>query len=73
MNETIQKLQKGDKRVLARCISMVENETFGYDEFLQQLSFDKFVPITGITGPPGAGKSTLINSIVKSFTDQQKK
>jgi LAO/AO transport system kinase len=73
VNETIQKLQQGDKRVLARCISMVENETSGYDEFLQQLSFDKLVPITGITGPPGAGKSTLINSIVKSFTDQQKK
>lgn len=73
MNETIQKLQQGDKRVLARCISMVENETSGYDEFLQQLPFNKLVPITGITGPPGAGKSTLINSIAKSFTDQQKK
>ena len=73
MNETIQKLQQGDARVLARCVSMVENETDGYDDFLQQLSFGKHIPIIGITGPPGAGKSTLINALVKQFTDQNKK
>jgi len=73
VNETIQKLQQGDARVLARCVSMVENETDGYDDFLQQLSFGKHIPIIGITGPPGAGKSTLINALVKQFTDQNKK
>jgi len=73
VNETIQKLQQGDMRVLARCISMVENETAGYDNFLQQLSFNKHIPITGITGPPGAGKSTLINALAKKLTEQDKK
>lgn len=73
MNDIIQKLQQGDRRVLAQCISMVENETKGYDEFLQQLSFNKNIPITGITGPPGAGKSTLINALAKKFTEQNKK
>lgn len=73
LKDTIHKLQQGDKRVLARCISMVENETNGYDELLQELKYNQQIPIIGITGPPGAGKSTLINSITKYFTDRKKK
>ena len=72
MDNIIQKLQQGDKRALARCISLVENETKGYEELLLQLSFNKHIPITGITGPPGAGKSTLISAIAKHFVEQNK-
>jgi LAO/AO transport system kinase len=73
MNDIIHKLQEGDKRTLAKCISMVENETAGYETLLPQLPFSRHVPITGITGPPGAGKSTLISAIVKEFIRQNKK
>jgi LAO/AO transport system kinase len=72
MDNIIQKLQQGDKRALARCISLVENETKGYEELLLQLSFNKHIPTTGITGPPGAGKSTLISAIAKHFIEQNK-
>ncbi len=68
----IQQLQQGDKKALARCITIVENELDGYLEILTSLKFNKNTPVIGITGPPGAGKSTLINAVIKRLTDQGK-
>jgi len=67
------KLFEGDKRSLARCITIVENELPGHKEILSSLHFEKKVPVIGITGPPGAGKSTLINSLVKFLLAENKK
>lgn len=53
---------------MARCISLVENESAGYDDLLRQLHFAKSTPIIGITGPPGAGKSTLIGALAGHIT-----
>lgn len=68
----IQKLKEKDKKILARCITIVENELENYEELLNSLVFKKDVPIIGITGPPGAGKSTLINSIIKQLVSENK-
>lgn len=65
-------LQAGDIKALARCISLVENEQEGYMQFLQQLpSHD--AKIIGITGPPGAGKSTLVDSLIGVLVESNKK
>jgi LAO/AO transport system kinase len=40
----------------------VENEVAGYDGLLQHLPSSN-TKITGITGPPGAGKSTLVDAL----------
>ncbi len=68
----IQQLQHGDKKALARCITIVENNLPGNQEILTSLKFHKNIPVIGVTGPPGAGKSTLINAIIKTLTEQGK-
>jgi LAO/AO transport system kinase len=70
--DLIQELQQGNKKSLARCITIVENELDGYEEILTSLQFNPSIPVVGITGPPGAGKSTLINAVIKKLTDQGK-
>ncbi len=70
--EVVQQLQQGNKKALARCITIVENELDGYQEILTSLNFSKNTPVIGVTGPPGAGKSTLINAVIKKLSDQGK-
>ena len=65
-------IQIGNHQSIARAISLVENEVEGYDHFLQSLPIGK-TPITGITGPPGAGKSTLTDALIGNWTAAGKK
>ena len=57
---------------LARAITLVENQSEGYLSFLQQLLPGKAL-ITGITGSPGAGKSTLSDTLIREWVGQGKK
>lgn len=67
------KIANGDIKALARAISLVENETEGYGDFLQSLPSVASNNIIGITGPPGAGKSTLTDTLIGSFVASGKK
>lgn len=67
-----EQVQSGDRRALARAITLVENDLPGSQELLQGLDLSKAAPIVGITGPPGAGKSTLINALIGKLTAQGK-
>lgn len=65
-------MQEGDIKALARGISLVENEQPGYEALLQALPASP-AKIIGITGPPGAGKSTLTDALIGLLTSAGKK
>ncbi len=68
----LQQIQHGDVKALARSISLVENEVAGYELLLQSLPSNSKTVI-GITGPPGAGKSTLTDLLIGAITQDGKK
>jgi LAO/AO transport system kinase len=73
INTLFQKIRSGDTLALARGITIVENDLEGASELLAALHPENAPPIVGITGPPGAGKSTLISSLITQLTDEGKK
>ena len=62
----------GNTKALARCISFIENEVDGYEKLLETLPVST-VPVTGITGPPGAGKSTLTDQLIQLLIEDNKR
>jgi len=70
MNDLLRQLQQGETRALARAITLAE----GDDEPLR-IALDALKPKTmqgrriGLTGPPGAGKSTLASALVGHYRE----
>ena len=66
-------ITKGNFLAIARALTLVENEIEPSAVLLRQLVPKTNVPVIGITGPPGAGKSTLVNAITADFVGRHKK
>lgn len=65
LKELEQRFQAGDRSALARLITLIESQEPMVGQFMEHL----YPPpergqVVGITGPPGAGKSTLINQLI---------
>ena len=66
------RLLQGDRRAVARAITMVENREKGASRLLEQIgkrTGKAFV--VGITGPPGTGKSTLLDRLIWRYKEKR--
>ena len=72
IQDIITGVKKGDFLFLSKSISHIENQAAGTDAFIAALDASK-VPVIGFTGPPGAGKSTLIASLVGEMVKEEKR
>ena len=61
----------GDKRSIARLVSVVENDEPGAAEAMRALYPQTGrAQIVGLTGPPGGGKSTLVNRLAGTYRER---
>lgn len=74
MQNLVEGVLKGNRRSIAQAISLIENQPVECADFIGQIfhaTGSAF--IVGITGPPGSGKSTLVNKLAVEFRKRQKK
>ncbi len=71
MSDLLERLLDGDHRALARTITKIETRTPGYRDLVSSL-YDHTgnAEVIGITGSPGAGKSTLVDKVASAYREQ---
>ncbi|WP_312909490.1 methylmalonyl Co-A mutase-associated GTPase MeaB [Natronosalvus caseinilyticus] len=70
-DDLLEDLLDGKHRALARVISKIENRAPGYRELVSDLyAHTGNAEIVGITGSPGAGKSTLVDKLAETYRER---
>jgi LAO/AO transport system kinase len=70
MADLIDELLEGKHRALARVITKIENRSPGYRDLVSALhEHTGDADVIGVTGSPGAGKSTLVDKLAREYRD----
>ena len=73
ISDLVSRLLKGDKAAASRLMSIVESRRQGYRETLRLITpHTGRALMLGVTGPPGAGKSTLVNRLIEHYRKSDK-
>jgi len=73
IQQWVSQIRSGDSRALARAISTVENHTPGWLDLLKALfPHSGNARTIGMTGAPGAGKSTLVDQLAKHYRKENR-
>jgi LAO/AO transport system kinase len=68
----VERLLAGDRRALARMVTLIENDVPHVQGYLTELyTHTGRAHIIGVTGAPGAGKSTLVTRLVREFRKRE--
>lgn len=74
MQNIVERLLNGDRRALARMVTLIENEAPQARRYLTELhQHSGRAHIIGVTGSPGAGKSTLVTQMVRELRSRERK
>ena len=74
VQECVDGILSGNIRLAARAITLIENRDPIAKKILERVfPYGGKIPVVGITGPPGVGKSTLVNSMVSLCREKKQK
>jgi LAO/AO transport system kinase len=74
LQNIVERLLNGDRRALARMVTLIENEVPQAQHYLAQLhQYAGKAHIVGVTGAPGVGKSTLVTQLVRELRHRDRK
>ncbi|ELZ86735.1 transport ATPase, component for LAO/AO transport systems / LAO/AO transport system kinase [Haloferax elongans ATCC BAA-1513] len=70
-SDLVERLLDGEHRALARVITKIESRASGYRDIISDIhSHTGHASVVGVTGSPGAGKSTLVDKLAKFYRDR---
>jgi LAO/AO transport system kinase len=70
----VERILAGERRAMARAISLADSETPAADALEHMLANHcGRAHVIGVTGPPGAGKSTLVNALIAELRGRSKR
>jgi len=71
--ERLRDAQAGDRRALARLLTDIEDGALASSELGALIAAGRDAHLVGFTGPPGSGKSTLVNALIAAWRSRRRR